>query len=171
MTEETNTQNQQQTAQQQPDTQTQSAIAPVPYEKFKELNEKLKTAEAMIEKLSEAQKKEADRLAAEQGQWQKLAEQREQELANERTARLRLEVAGRKGIPTELANRLTGATAEEMEKDADSLLAFLKPKSGPGVPPATTIGQSTAVLDFLKMTPGKIREAAHGKSINDLLNQ
>ena len=45
----------------------------------------------------------------------------QQELADERSARLRAEVAADKGIPAHL---LTGGTKEELEKSADDLLAF-----------------------------------------------
>lgn len=44
---------------------------------------------------------------------------------------LRQQVAASKGIPIELAGRLVGETKETLEKDADSLVAYLAPKSAP----------------------------------------
>lgn len=67
-----------------------------------------------LAEIEESQKTEA----------QKLQEERDQakaDLAAERTARLRAEVAAEKGIP---ANLLSGSTQEELEASADALLAF-----------------------------------------------
>ncbi len=139
---------------------------PVPYERFKEVNDQVKTLTAQIAKFEAEQKKAAEKLATEQGKWQELAQQRENELKAEKLARLRLEVASRKGIPVDLVDRLKGETAEEMEADAAALLAFLKPKEGPGVPPpkkATTPQK----LDLSMMTPEEIRKAAKGKRLSD----
>lgn len=55
---------------------------------------------------------------------QKLQEERDQataELAAERAARVRAEVAASKGVPVEL---LSGSTQEELEAAADALIAF-----------------------------------------------
>lgn len=141
---------------------------PVPYERFKEVNEQLKTLQAQMLKVEAEQKKAKEKELADTQQWKTLAEQREAELKAERLARLRLETAGKKGIPVDLVDRLRGETAEEMEADAESLLAFLKPKEGPGVPPPGSKG-APAVLDFSKMTPEEIRKAAKGKPINQLV--
>lgn len=45
----------------------------------------------------------------------------QKELADERTARIRAEVAATKGVPAEL---LSGGTQEELEASADALLSF-----------------------------------------------
>jgi hypothetical protein len=141
---------------------------PVPYERFKEVNDELKTLKGQLTRLQNAQKAAEDKRAAEAGEWQKLAEQREAELKTERTTRLRLQVAGKKGIPADMAERLRGETAEEMEADADSLLAFIKPATGPGVPPPGPRGGQPATLDFSKLTPEQIREKTKGKSMSEV---
>lgn len=57
-----------------------------------------------------------------------------QKVAAESTAKaLRYEVAAAKGIPLALASRLTGATKEELEADADALKALI-PDAKPGTP-------------------------------------
>lgn len=56
---------------------------------------------------------------------QERAERLDQELAAERSGRLRLEVATAKGLPPELAARLQGGTKEELEADADALISLL----------------------------------------------
>lgn len=62
----------------------------------------------------ESQKTEAQRLQEER-------DQAKADLAAERAARLRAEVAATKGIP---ANLLSGSTQEELEASADALIAF-----------------------------------------------
>ena len=141
---------------------------PVPYDRFKEVNDQLKALQAKQAKIEAAQKAADDKLAADKGEWEKLAKQHEAELKAERTARLRLEVAGRKGIPVDLVDRLKGETAEDMEKDADSLLAFLKPQGPPGVPPPAKRPGAPVETDLSKMTPEEIRKRAKGKPLSEL---
>ena len=87
----------------------------------------------------------------------------EAERNTERTARQRLEIATKKGLPPELAARLQGDTAEAMEADADALLAFVKKPAGPGVPPPGGGGRPQT-LDLSKMSAAEIRKArAEGK--------
>ena len=142
----------------------------MPYERFKEVNDKLKAIETQLAKVQADQKKADEKKLADTEQWKTLADQREAELKAERLARLRLEVAGRKGIPVDLVDRLKGETAEEMEKDAATLLSFLKPKEGPGVPPPGGGGGTPpGALDFSKMTPEEIRKATRGKPLNQVV--
>lgn len=59
----------------------------------------------------------------------------EQQLADERQARWRAEVAQAKGLTVEQAARLNGNTAEELSADADALLAlFPAAPAGPRTP-------------------------------------
>jgi hypothetical protein len=132
---------------------------PVPYERFKEINDKLKSAESTLAKLEQAEKDRKEKEAKEQGQWKELAEKREAELKAARLEKERLEVATRKGLPIDLVDRIKGESAEEMEKDADNLLQFLKPAEGHGVPPAGK-GGSSKPLDMSKMSPEDIRKNA-----------
>ncbi len=141
---------------------------PVPYDRFKEINDQLKTANDRLAKIETDQKKTEEEQLKEQEKWKELAEKREQELETERLSRIRLEVAAKKGLPAALAGRLSGSTTEEMEKDADNLLQFMKPTEGPGVPPAVK-GQGNRPLDFSKMSPEEIRKAAKGKAVADLV--
>lgn len=145
----------------------QQQPGPVPYERFKEVNEQLKALQTQLAQLQEGEKKRKEKEAADQGQWQKLAEQKDAELKVEKLARLRLEVATKKGIPADLAGRLQGDTAEAMEKDADAMLQFVKPKEGPGVPPAGKGGSATP-LDLSKMSAEEVRKAMKGKTIADV---
>jgi hypothetical protein len=131
----------------------------VPYDRFQQVVKERQDLEKRLEALEKAEKEKADKEAADQGKWKELAEKRELELKVERLRLTRLEVGAKKGIPVDLVGRLQGQTAEEIEKDAEALLAFLKPASGPGVPPAGK-GSSPAPLDMSKMTPKEIREKA-----------
>lgn len=78
-----------------------------------------------LAEIEESQKTEAQKLQEERDKAQK-------DLAEERTARIRAEVANTKGIP---ANLLSGSTQEELEKSADALIAFRgEAPKGPVVP-------------------------------------
>lgn len=136
----------------------QEPPGPVPYDRFAEVNRRAKEAEARLQQLEADRKKAEETALAEQNKYKELYEKREQELAAERLSNTRLAVAMKKGIPADLANRLQGDTAEDIAVDADRLLAFLKPASGPGVPPAPRTSQPMAV-DWEKLDPAQIRKA------------
>ena len=108
---------------------------PVPYSRFKEVNDKYKALEARFAQFEADNKTNAEKELTEQKKFQELADRRTAELAEERVARLRLEVALEKGLPVNIANRLVGKNKEELLADADSFANLLKP-STPGVPPA-----------------------------------
>jgi hypothetical protein len=63
--------------------------------------------------------------------------QHEQELAKERLARFRVEVAAEKGLTPAQAKRLVGATREELAADADEIVQLF---------PATAAGQKASGL-------------------------
>lgn len=127
----------------------------VPYTRFKQVNDELKTLKQQIATLTG--EKEQQSSAA------KTLEQRlaslESALQTERAAKERLEVATTKKLPPELAGRLQGATREELEADADRLLAFIKPATGPGVPPPGSGSRPPAGFDMVGKSPAEIREA------------
>lgn len=134
---------------------------PVPYERFKEVNEQLRQLQTRLATIDADKKKADEAKLKEDGKLQELLTTRERELADERAARLRLSVATKKGLVGELAplaDRLRGTTEQELEADADALLALAKKPAGHGVPPAGTGGRSPA-LDLKSMTPAQIREA------------
>jgi hypothetical protein len=58
----------------------------------------------------------------------------EKELETERAQRARLEIASAKGISGEAVNLLTGTTRDEIEKQADALLALIADQSNPKPP-------------------------------------
>lgn len=131
---------------------------PVPYERFKAVNDRAKTAESELETLKTAQKKREEDELVEQEKWKDLAEKRDGELKAERLRNDRLEVAQAKGLAPELAERLRGDTREELEADAERLLEFVKPSEGPGVPPAPR-GGTPLDIKLEDMSPAEIREA------------
>jgi len=130
---------------------------PVPYERFKEVNEQAKALQAQLAAIEKQRKEAEEAQLKEQEKWKELAEKREQELAVERANRQRLEIATRKGLPVDLATRLQGETPEEIEADAERLLGFMKPATGPGVPPPAKGGAPTAP-ELTKMSPAQIRK-------------
>lgn len=131
---------------------------PVPYARFSEVNKKLRAAEAKLKKLEDERRAAEEAKLKEQGDYKSLLEQREIELKALRLQSERLRVATAKGLPIELAERLQGETAKELEADADKLLTLFKNNlSTLGVPPPTH-GDPAAPVDFTKMTPAEIRE-------------
>ena len=86
-----------------------------------------------LQKQIEDSQKSADQKAAE-------ALAAAQTQANEAAAKaLRYEVAAEKGLDLALAARLTGSTREELEADADKLMALI-PKAPETSPPAPPVG-------------------------------
>lgn len=104
-----------------------------------ERNVALKAQKAELDALKAAQAQAAEKTAAEQGEYQKLweAEKKRAEAEAQRAAELegriraqelammRQRIAGAKGLPPALAERLQGETEEEITADADALLKAL----------------------------------------------
>lgn len=99
-------------------------------------------AKAAAEKQAKAAQKQLDELNKrlqefedrDKTEAQKLAEAKtaaEREAATAKQELLRYRVAARKKLPAELANRLQGATEEEMEADADNLLQVFGQRATP----------------------------------------
>jgi hypothetical protein len=143
--------------QQEPQAQPQEP-APVPYERFKEVNDKFKTLEGKLAEYEAKQKEQEAAQLKEQENWKALFEKTQGELKTERVNNLRLRVASSKGLPAELVDRLRGETEDELTKDAESLLAFVKNTTqDKGVPPPPK-GGSNSAFDFSTATPQAIRE-------------
>lgn len=133
------------------------APAPVPYERFAEVNKRANELATRLEELEKARKADEDKTLTEQNKWRELAEKREAELMAERTARLRLDVALRNGLPAEFAGRLMGSTEEELIADAKALLPLVRPTT-PGSPPAGTRTPPAAFTAEQLRDPKFVRE-------------
>jgi hypothetical protein len=135
---------------------------PVPYDRFKQANDKAKQLETQLAELR-------GQLEARENEGKTQVEQLTDQLTKlqtqfetERIQRQRLEVVTKKGLPPALASRLQGSTTDEMEADADALLQFVKLSEAPGVPPASPrSGQSKPAFDLANMTPDEIRKNAN----------
>lgn len=117
---------------------------PVPYARFKQVNDELTALRTQAEQRQQSETDLATRLKT-----------IEDDLAKERAQNLRLNVATSKGLPAELVGRLQGSTREELEADAETLLGLVR-KAGPGIPPP---GGAPQKPDIKSMTPAQIREA------------
>lgn len=109
-----------------------------------------KEAQAELQALKDAQKSDIERASEAARSWQARAEQAE-------LRALRMEVAARKGLTDAQARRLQGSTEEELEADADELVAAFKPPAPPegegaGLPPADRRPQP-------RLRPGAVPEA------------
>lgn len=100
------------------------------------LRKRLKELEAKAAKLDElenAGKSELERLTAQTQEAERKAQEAE-------ARALRLEVAANKGLTPAQAKRLVGSSVEELEADADELLATFAP-ADPGDPKPTPSGK------------------------------
>lgn len=87
-----------------------------------------------LDELKKSQMSELERAQAE-------AEENKRLAAQAQARGDRLMVAIRKGLPQDLADRLVGSTVEELEADADKLLALIPPNQNTGRPPAPDLRQ------------------------------
>ena len=142
----------------EPPASAQQEPAPVPYNRFKEVNDGYNQLKARLAEIETKQKADETNALAEQNKWKELYEGTQKDLLKEKANNLRLKVATSKGLPGELVDRLRGETEDELSKDADTLLALVKPANSKGVPPPTAGGQNVK-FDYLTETdPAKIRE-------------
>lgn len=112
----------------------------IPLSRFNEINNQLKELKQQVAAQEEAAKKASDDKLAEQQEWQKLAEQRGEELAAAQAkaaelelAQLRTRAATKAGLPLTFATRLQGETLEELVADAEAMLAAMPKPSAPNI--------------------------------------
>jgi len=84
----------------------------------------LKQKASEFDKLTEAQKSDLEKAQAEAEKFRTEAQQLQGQM-------LRTTVAATKGLPADMAARLVGNTQQELEADADNLLALIKPVTKP----------------------------------------
>jgi hypothetical protein len=134
--------------------------AAVPYERFKEVNEKYKSLETKLQEIEKSQKAADEARLKEQGDYKKLYEDLQAQLNTEKVTNMKLKQASSKGLPIDLVNRVQGNTEEEIAQDIDNLISFMKketPATG-GVNPPPKGGSSTGAFDFANATPQQVRE-------------
>ena len=112
----------------------------LPKSRFDEVNRQLKELKAQAAAQAEAQRKAEEQRLAEQNQYKELWEQAQAKAAEVeaklREAELRQwrnDAATKAGLKPGLAERLRGATPEEIEADAQALAAELPKPSAPNV--------------------------------------
>lgn len=99
------------------------------FDKYKDAYDKLSAVEAQKETEAREKLSFEERLTAERADWEKQKSTLESELEGLRLSQLRAEVAAAKNVPAALIGRLQGATKDELEADADALLAAVVPKA------------------------------------------
>ncbi len=127
--------------------------APVPYERFQQVIAERNKHKADLDALQAREREWHERQSA-------LTQERDQALREAqavRAAELRTRVAATSGLPLEFADRLVGSSEDELRADAARVQQYLKPASGPGVPPPPAGGQP-ARIDLSNLTPAQIRE-------------
>lgn len=123
---------------------------PVPYERFKEINERMKAAEEELKKIKAQESSRKEDELKEQNKLKELFEKTQKELETERTINLRMKVGVSKNLPLELIERLQGNNEDELNADAEKLLAFVKVKQEDkpkekGIPPKSKDSQPVKI--------------------------
>ena len=129
----------------------------IPYERFSEVNKKLRDLEAAEEKRIADEKAKKQKKLEDEKEFKTLYEDTVAEFDDFKKENLRIKVAYKKGLPEEAINRLVGETEEELEADAEKLLEILNVEPKKGVPPRNRKG-NPKVLDVKSMTPEEIRK-------------
>ena len=145
---------------QQPPGEGPETPGPIPYARFKEVNDQLKELQKRFADMETEQKTANEKELAAQQKWQELAQKREAELKAERLTRLRLQAALTKGLPQNLAARLQGETEAELLQDAETLAGLLAQQtpSPPGVPPRSNGAPPAAITNQQMRDPKWVRE-------------
>lgn len=139
--------------------------APVPYSRFKEVNDKYVKLEEKLQEIEKSQKAADEARLKEQGDYKKLYEDLQAQLSTEKVTNMKLKLASSKGLPVDLVNRIQGETEEEIGNDIESLLAFMKKETPQGVTPPPRGGTSTN-FDYSTATPAQIREHLENQKKN-----
>lgn len=135
------------------------------------LTEERKARQLAERELAKYRKAEQDKADAEKSELQKASDalSAAEKRAIEAEARvLRLEVAQAKGLPPALAKRLQGSTREELEADADELLAAVPPKAGD---PPTRPGPKPDPSQGAKGDPAPTRPRSLGEAVTQALTK
>lgn len=109
---------------------TEEAPKPKPTETVEFWKQKAREQEARAKANADAATKLASLEESQKTETQRLIEERDAlkaERDSVRSEALRVRVAVTKGLPADLADRLRGATEDELSEDADRLLELLKP--------------------------------------------
>lgn len=131
----------------------------VPYERFKEVNDKANDLEKRLKAIEDEKKAADEKALKDKEDFKTLYEQEQAKNKAKESELLRLRVAQKKGLPADLVDRLKGETEQELEADADKLLTFVDTSKSPGNPPRKP-GGSPTILNAADMTPEEIRKNA-----------
>lgn len=143
----------------------------------REWEKRAKAAEPAAKKLADIE--EASKSELEKAQAALAAVQRD--VAEKEAAALRAQVALEKGLTPSQAKRLVGASREELEADADELLADLKASKSPVAPtpegqgkqgePVGQTKQITSRDELKSMSPQEIVQARKDGRLDGLLGK
>ncbi len=131
----------------------------VPYERFKEVNDKANDLEKRLKAIEDEKKAADEKALKDKEDFKTLYEQEQEKNKAKESELLRLRVAQKKGLPADLVDRLKGETEQELEADADKLLTFVDTSKSPGNPPRK-LGGGPTTLNIADMTPEDIRKNA-----------
>lgn len=93
----------------------------------------------------------------------KKLESLEGELSKRDFEKLRSDIAAEKGVPAHLAGRLRGESKEELEADAEELLAAIKPKKAPSERPEPAGGGVAPTSESAGFDPKSLADELLGR--------
>lgn len=126
--------------------------------RFKELTQRAKTAEEKLAQLQKEREEIEKKKLEEEKNFQELYKKAEEAAKQLEAENKRLKIAYKKGLPPTLIERMRGETEEDMEKDADELLALIGDVTKRGVPPPPRGGATQKVDLSTEQDPEKIRK-------------
>ena len=117
-------------------------------------DKEVKRLQKLVDDEATAKRKADETKAKEQGEWEKLAKQREDELnaakaelATRDHNALKTKAAAKHRLPDELAERLAGETEADLDADAAKLAKLLEPRKAPDTEAGSGTKGATPNLD------------------------
>ena len=144
---------------------------PVPYERFKEVNDKYKALEGELNDIKRKQAEAEKKKLEEEKEYETLANQYKKELEEERHANLRIRIGSNHGLDPDMSARLVGDTEKELIEDAKKLAAKVKttpagtpkPPTG-GTPPSGPTEEQLSDPEWIRKNMTKVFEAGKRQS-------
>ena len=133
---------------------------PVPYNRFKEVNDENRTLAAENLALQKAEDERKESEAKEAGKFEELYIEEKGKREKIEADGLKSTVALEKGLPADFVKRLQGEDREALEADADALLEMIgdASKNKKGIKDSSSKKSDAEVLEIDDMTPAEIRE-------------
>lgn len=131
----------------------------VPYDRFKEVNDRLKEATSTLKKITKENEQKEIQTKEEQGKFEDLYKTEAQKREQAELELMKMRVGISKGLPLPLIARLQGATEEELTEDAEQLISLVpEGDRRENTPPNNPRRKTSSRLDISQMSAEEIRK-------------